>query len=176
VPGMGTVKEDLSFALEGVYRTPVYVRLPGLPPEWALKSVRYGDRDVTYTATDFAALPPARLEIIVTNRVATPSVKIVNDRGEDVPAAQVLAIPAASERWGRPFWMIPQNPPTGSAAKMRSVVPGDYLFAALTLEDLNLVIRDPSRIASVATIATRVTLAAGETPLLTLRIARLPDR
>jgi hypothetical protein len=170
------VKEDLSFALGDLYRTPVYVVLRSLPDGWALKSVRYGERDITYTATDFGSAPAGRLEVTMTNRVATPSTKAVDERGEDVPAAQVIAIPASPDRWQWTFARVPTTPPNGPFSKLGAMLPGDYFFAALKLEDFGIVLRDPSRLPSIAAIGTRVTLAAGESPRLTLRIVALPDK
>jgi hypothetical protein len=172
----GVVRDDFTFDLGGLFRVPVRIHLRGLPDGWALTSVRAGDRDITYTATDLASAPGTRLQLVVTNRVASPSVTVVNDRGENVPASHAVAVPVDPERWTPGFLRFPTQPPTGPVAKLGTLLPGDYYFAAVSLEDFAVLMRDPSRIASLAAIGTKVTLEAGDTRLFTLRIVPLPDR
>jgi Carboxypeptidase regulatory-like domain len=175
-PASAAVRSDFTFELGDVFRMPLRVFLRGLPDGWLLKSVRYGDRDITYAATDLSASPGTRLQLIVTDKVASPLVKVVNERGEETPASQVIAMPADPSRWAPPFVRYPTGPSTSAGAKLGVMLPGDYLFAALPLEDFSLVMRDPSRLPSVAAVATKVSLEAGDTRLLTLRLVTLPGR
>jgi protocatechuate 3,4-dioxygenase beta subunit len=175
-PPAATVREDGSFQLEGLERLPLHVMLRGLPDGWALKAVRLGEREITYAATDFTAATPARLQLVVTNKVASPSVKVVNDRGEDVPASHGMAFPADPNRWTVTSVRIPERPATGAASSLGSMLPGDYIFTALSIDDFLTLMRNPSRLGSLAAIGTKVTLEAGDTRVFTLRIVPLPDR
>jgi len=170
------VRDDFTFELGDVFRLPLRISVRGLPEGWALKSVRFGDRDITYGGMDLTAAPGARLLLVVTNRVASPLVKVVNDRGEDIPASHAVAIPADPERWTREFLRYPMQPATGAVSKLGSLLPGDYYFTALSIEDFVVLMRDPSRIVSIAAIATKVTLEPGDTRLFTLRLVPLPGR
>jgi hypothetical protein len=173
-PRVAAVKEDATFALDGLYRTPAYIVVRGLPDGWALKTVRYGDRDITDVPTDFASSPPAHLELVVTSRVASLTAKAVDDRGEQI-LASIVAVPANPRRWAFPF-IVGQGDARAGAVKLGPMVPGDYFVAALPLEDMVVIARDPSRLAALATVGTKVTLEAGDTRLLTLRVTPLPDR
>jgi hypothetical protein len=57
-----------------------------------------------------------------------------------------------------------------------ALLPGDYLVAALSMDDYVAVIRDPSRFEAVARIATKITLEKGDTRALALRLVALPDK
>jgi hypothetical protein len=175
-PASGAVRGDFTFELGDVFRMPLHVFLRGLPDGWLLKSVRFGDRDITYTATDLSDGPGSRLQMVVTDKVASPLVKVVNERGEDFPASQVIAIPADPARWAAQFVRYPTTPATGAGSKLGGLLPGDYLMAGLPLEDFALVLRDPSRLPSVAAVASKVRLEAGDTRVLTLRLVALPGR
>jgi protocatechuate 3,4-dioxygenase beta subunit len=175
-PALAWVRDDFTFELVDVFRMPLYVFLRSLPQGWLLKSVRYGDRDITYTPTDLSAAPGSRLQLVVTDRVASPLIKVVNERGEETPASQVIAMPAEPTAWAVPFIRYPTAPSTSAGASLGAMLPGDYLFAALPLEDFGLVLRDRSRLPSVAAVATKVTLEAGDKRVLTLRIVALPGR
>ena len=175
-PASTVIRGDFTFDLGNVFRMPLHVFLRGLPDGWLLKSVRFGDRDITYSATDLSGGPGMRLQIVVTDRIASPLVKVVNDRGEDTPASQVIAFPADQARWAARFMRYPMTPASAAGSKLGAMLPGDYLFAALPLEDFALVLRDPSRLPSVAAVASKVRLEAGDKRTLTLRLAALPGR
>ena len=74
-----------------------------------------------------------------------------------------------------PF-LVGQSGAPGGRGKLGPLVPGDYFVAAVPLEDMVVIARDPSRIGGLAAIGTKVTLEAGDTRLLTLRVTPLPDR
>jgi hypothetical protein len=60
--------------------------------------------------------------------------------------------------------------------KLGAMLPGDYFIAAIPIEDWSVLPENPRRLASLVTIGTKVTLAAGDTPVLTLRVVPLPDK
>jgi hypothetical protein len=175
-PAFARVAGDSTFTLEGLEHLPLYLVLRGLPDGWALKSVRYGNRDVTSEATDFTAGRVDRLQLVVTIRTASPSVKVVNERGEDVPASRVIAMPADPRQWTARFARTPATPAAGSVSPMGAMLPGEYLFAALSIDDYQLLMRNPSRLPSLAAVATKVMLGPGDTRVLALRVVPLPDR
>jgi hypothetical protein len=175
-PASAIVSDDFSFALPDLFGLPQQIALRGLPEGWVLKSTHYGERDITYAATDFTATPNASLQLVVTDRVASPSIEVVNERGENVPAAHGLAMPADPARWTMANVRIPQFPPTGAAAKLGAILPGKYLFVALSIDDFLALMRNPSRLPSVAGLATSVTLEPGDTRVVTLRVVPLPDK
>jgi hypothetical protein len=56
------------------------------------------------------------------------------------------------------------------------VVPGEYFFAALDEADARLVSIDRTRLAELASVATRVTLAIGDRRTFDLKVTPLPAR
>jgi hypothetical protein len=60
--------------------------------------------------------------------------------------------------------------------KPGAIRPGEYLVAALPLEDMRLLHVEPERLQSVAAIADRITLAAGQRGTIELRLKKLPSR
>ena len=178
-PPTAPVRDDLTFDLGEVYRTPITLAIQGLPESWALKSVRLDGRDITDVPTDFTASGTKPLEIVVTGATVRPKVRVTNDRDEEVPYAVAIALPEDPARWKTGFraLSLPLRPPAGIALpQSAALLPGNYFVAALSLEDYLAVMQDFSRLDAVARIATKVTFTAGETRTLTLRVVPLPDK
>ncbi len=170
------VGDDFSFTLGGLYHAPATIALRGLPDGWTLKSVRYGDRDITHAAVDFAALPGARLEIAVTSAVARVSVRVANEQGDRVFAGSVVALPADPARWVMTEMVHPEGNADGGVFRLAPLLPGEYFIAALSADDFGAILRKPSRLAGIAAIGTRITVAAGQTRTLTVNVQALPER
>ena len=174
-PPFSAVDGDLNFELTDVYRLPLIVGIRGLPDGWVLKSVRYDGRDITDVAADFGtAARERRLEILVTNRVATPSVRVTDDEGRSVTSSQVLLIPADPTRWQGALWGVSDVPSPEGVLSLGHILPGDYLIAAVTSDDYRVLIRDSTRIDGLATIAQKVTLAEGDSRTVEVHMTRLP--
>ena len=175
-PPFSPVDEDLSFKLTGVYRLPLIVHVTGLPDGWVLKSVQYGGRDVTYVPTDFGGPENARLQIVVTNRIAQASVRVLDDKAQPISSASVVAVPADPARWVLPTAIIAAHRPEGGLMKLGPLLPGDYLVAALSHDDAGLLFSEPAQVEALAALATRVRLVEGDAPTLELRVVSLPAR
>ena len=173
-PPFSAVDGDLNFELADVYRLPLIAGIQGLPDGWVVKSVRYDGRDIADVATDFGQARERRLEILVTNRVAKPSVRVTDDQGRSVTSYQVLLIPANPARWRSALWGASDVPSPEGVLKLGVILPGDYLIAAVTWDDYRVLIRDPSRIDGLATIAQKVTLAEGDSRTVEVHMIRLP--
>jgi hypothetical protein len=176
-PPTAPVRDDLTFDLGEVYRTPVTLAIQGLPEGWALKSVRLDGRDITDVPTDVTAAGTKPLEIVVTSATVRPTVRVTNDRGEEVPYAVPIALPEDPARWKTGFRTLSLRLPAGiPLPESAALLPGNYLVAALSMEDYLAVLQDSSRLDAVARVATKVTFTAGETRTLTLRVVPLPDK
>jgi hypothetical protein len=171
----GQVKDDLTFELTGLYRKAVTLMIQGLPEGWALKSVRYDGRDITYLPTDLAAAQPGRLEVVVTSDVARPLARVTNDRGEERLDAMIVVLSADPARWPLQFMGMPSRQADGTVT-LGTLLPGEYLVAALSVEDYQMVVRDRSRFAAVAPVATKVTFENGDRRTLALRVVPLPAK
>ena len=181
-PPFSPVGDDLTFELNGLYRRPLLLGIHGLPEGWVAKSIRDGNRDITHVPTDFNSRPsPGGLEIVLTNRVARPSIRVTDQQGAPVTAFQVVAVPVdpARRRVGTvvvPGIPVPGAPSGDGVLKMSAILPGDYFLAALSGEDYVVVMRDPARIDGIAGVGTRVTLEERDERTFDLRLIGLPPR
>jgi hypothetical protein len=176
-PPYAVVADNSTFELRGLYRRPLAVSVDGLPDGWALKSVLYGGRNITFTPTDFGIGPkPARLDVIVTNRVARPSIRVTDESGVPVATYNIVALHADSSRWVLGLRSIPGTPSADGHLPLGTLVPGDYLLAALPLADYLILARDHTQFERVRGIATRVTFGEGDARTIDLRLGRLPDK
>ena len=181
-PPFSPVGDDLTFELKGLYRRPLLLGIHGLPEGWVVKSVRDGNRDVTHLPIDFGSRPsPGGLEIVLTNRVARPSVRVTDQQGAPVTAFQVVAVPVdpARRRVGTvivPGILVPGAPSGDGVLKVGAILPGEYFLAALSTEDSVVLMRDPARIDGIAGIGTRVTLEERDERTFDLRLIGLPPR
>jgi hypothetical protein len=134
-------------------------------------------RDITYVPTDFAnPSSTSRLELVVTNRVARPSARVTDEQGAPVTAYHIVTLPADPARWKLWAAIIPGTPSADGALKLGAMLPGDYFVAALSPEDLVVLIRDRGRLDAVASIGTNVTLRTDDTRTIELRLAKLPEK
>jgi len=127
------VADDLTFELSGVYGLPMLVAAGNLPEGWALRYVRYGGRDVTFVPTHFDAGPASKLEVMITNRVARPQIRVIDEHGDPVQDARVIRLAAADTRRQSELPALLDPPSSEGIVKMDALAPGDYLFAALSL-------------------------------------------
>jgi hypothetical protein len=108
------------------------------------------------------------LELVVTNRVARPSVRVVDDEGRPVTDYGLSVLPADPTRWNG----------------LNAIVPGDYLLAALSTDEYNLLVFDPARftdsrrkrIDDLVAASTRVTFVEGDDRTINLRMTALRQR
>jgi len=176
-PPFSPVNDDLSFELKGVSRLPMIVRVIGLPDGWVLKSVLYGRRDIMYVPTEFGSGPsPEPLELIVTNRVAEPMLRVVNEEGRAITSCQVIAIPADPARWRLALGFAAATPAPGGLMRLGPMLPGEYIVAAIPLDEGAVLFNDPTRVDALAAIGRRVTLAEGDHRTLDVRLVSLPSK
>lgn len=166
------VKEDLSFELTRLHG-PVLVRAWGTPAGWIVKSVRYGDADVTDVPTEFRGAPSQPIEMTLTNRVARLRVRSADDSGQAVPAS-IMVGPLDPARW-RAGTIYPLAIDTdGSATTTR--VPGEYLIVAIRGEDYaRQQIRTTEALQAVAARGKSITLKEGEETVVTVPVVKLPE-
>ncbi len=169
------VRDDATFELTETFPVPVIVSMYGLPDGWMVKRVRVNGRDVTYSPANLAA-GGNQVEVTITNRLARPVVRVRDANGQAVTDARVLALPAAAKPWRTPVAAIDGRPSIDGDVKLGPLPPGDYLLVALSLDEVNLVFFDRSRLGSLAEIGTMVTLKEDESPRIDLRLARLPEK
>jgi protocatechuate 3,4-dioxygenase beta subunit len=176
-PPFSAVADDLSFELKRLYRFPTIVRITGLPDGWALKSVLYNGRDITYVPTEFGSGPtPGRLELILTNRVAQPTLRVVDHEGKTITSCHLIMMPADPATWRTGGGLVPVTREPDGLMKLASMLPGEYIVAAVPLHEGPSLLEDPARIDSIAPIGTRETLTAGDRRTFDVRLVNLPAK
>ena len=149
----------------------------GAPPDgWVLKSVRLDGRDITGIATDFAAAKGRPLEVVLTNRVARADVRVTEDGTKPAALYSLAVLPSDPARWAQPLGPSSFLPPKDGVSKLTPVPAGEYLIAAVPMEDWLVLMMDPQRIPDLAATATRVRLNEGDNPTINLVLVRLPPR
>jgi hypothetical protein len=174
-PPFSAVNDKLEFELSELFRFPMTIGLQSLPEGWVVKGIRYEDRDIADLPTDFgAASQQARLEVVLTDRVASPIVRVTDGQGVPVTSYQVAILPADPNRWKGAIWYVQGPPSRDGVLKLGPRLAGDYLVAALSGEDYRVLLSNPARIEGLAAVARRVTYAEGENPTLELHLTQLP--
>jgi len=171
-PPMSAVDDRLTFHFAGVYPQPSTLVFQGLPEGWVVKSIRLGDRDVTNMATDYTAGGPGSVQIVLTNHVAHPIVRVVRDPNVADSCRPILM--SADPRLRN--LVAADTPGRDGLFKLGPTLPGEYLLVALTTEDLGILYRDLERLDDLAPLAQRVTLVEGKDQTFDVKVVTLPPR
>jgi Carboxypeptidase regulatory-like domain len=176
-PPFSPVNDDLRFELAELYRLPLTIQITGLPDGWVTKSVRYDGADITNVPTDFgAAEGTGRLEIVLTDRVATPLVRVTDDKGNPLTSFTVVLFSPDPARWKGALPIPPDRPSREGVVKLPATLPGEYLIAALGAADSRVLFGDRERLADLASVATRIRLSEGDDRTIDLTPVTLPAR
>jgi hypothetical protein len=174
-PPFSSVDENLAFELSGVFGLPMTVSLSGVPVGWALRAVRFDGRDITGLPTDFTDGSGARrLELVLTNRVANPAVRVAVTAGGSPAIYRVALLPPDPARWRGGLTWVGKLPSKDGVVALGAIVPGEYLVAALPIEDSMAIMNDSNRIDDLASVATRVRFTERDTQTLDLVLVQLP--
>jgi hypothetical protein len=176
-PPFSSVGDDLLFELKRLSRLPMLVRLTRLPDGWILKSVKYDGRDITYVPTEFGSGSSAgSLELVVTNRVAEPRVRVLDQEGRTITSCQVIAVPADPARWSVTLGAVTATPAPGGLMKLSPMLPGEYIVAAIPRDESVILSNDRTRMDALAAIGSRVTLVEGDSRTFDVRLVSLPPK
>ena len=127
-PPTAAVSDKLTFDLTGLYRLPLTITVTGLPDGWAIKSIRYDGEDITSVPTTLGGGPgPGRLEIVATNRVAQPSVRVTDERGDPLSSFYVVLVSTDPLRRKGPPALIPGAKAQDGVLRLGALLPGEYL-------------------------------------------------
>ena len=174
-PSVAAVSDKLTFELSGLYELPVTMAVTGLPDGWVVKSIRNDGEDITGVPTIFeGGAKPGSLEIVATNRVATPAVRVTDERGDPVSSCHVVLFSVNPARWRTPVAQVPGPPTRDGVVTLGSTLPGTYLVAALTPADYFALMADGSRFEDLASVATRVSFDEKDARTHALQMTRLP--
>jgi hypothetical protein len=177
-PGFGA-SSDGTFSRKRLHG-PTRFALAKAPEGWYLKSFAIGGVDATDAPFDFGSSGATfeGAEIVVSRAGASVSGTVVGDVGKPSSAASVVVFPVDPGRWFDGSRHVKYARAQGDGSyRIRGLPPGTYLIAAEDGADSVLAAggwQDPDVLASLAPLATRLTLAEGQTATATLRATRRP--
>jgi protocatechuate 3,4-dioxygenase beta subunit len=147
------------------------VRLASLPESWAVKSVTLDGRDITDAGGDFAAgQQPSTLTVVVTDKTGTIAGSVAGD-GAPAGSYRVVAFAEDERQWNEQtrFLKVTSAQSDGSF-RLAGLLPGNYLVAAAALDEGEW--HDPEVLRGLQKGATAVTVAAGSSSAIKLRVLR----
>jgi hypothetical protein len=174
----GRVKEDGTFSVKGLYGQARLI--VNVPDGWIVRAIRVAGRDVAgkpIEAPNGETL--AGVEVVLTNRPPRITGTVTDAAGSPAAAGTVILFSDDRERWFDPL-SVPMRPNStefiraarpdqAGSFQMNSIPPGEYLAIAVDYAP-DRIWFEPSYLDSLRSYAQRVTLADGETKMLTLKL------
>ena len=171
----GRVRPDRSFAYESLVG-PAVLQVSGLPPGWAVKSIRRDGADVTDRPVDFSDGAAPQVEIVLTNRLTgiAGRVRRANSR-QAASDYTVVVFPSRQEQWTFGARLIRAvRAGQDGGYQIEGLPAGDYL--AIAVDALpRFAWTDAAVLERLAVHATPVRLREGERRSLELRMSSVPD-
>ena len=169
------VRADSTFQLDSVFRLPRVVGMTGLPRGWVLRAVRHAGRDITSMPVEFGAGAGAHpVEVVVTNRVARLTVRVLDERAK-AGAARAVLLSVDPVRTSVTYPTLSDRPVDGGEETFAAMLPGTYLLAAVSDVDVHALLVDRGRVEALAKAAVRVTLEEGEHRTIEVTRSPLPE-
>jgi hypothetical protein len=173
----GSVRDDWTFEVRGVF-APLLLRLDGRPPEgYFLKAVLHRDTDITDTPTEFTENTTARdLQVVLSRRGAVLTGLVTDAAGRAPDRCTVVLFSAEPARRGSQSTRTRQTGtlPNGSF-RIAGMPPGDYLVVAIDGSALDS-FGAPSIFEPLVPLATRITLTESVSQEVNLQLRRLDER
>jgi protocatechuate 3,4-dioxygenase beta subunit len=161
--------EDRTFLFRRMFGKRVF-DVANIPRGWYVKSVRYAGRDIIDDAVELkASTDPSALEIVLSNRGATVTGRVTDERGDPVRGARVFLLPANAARVSQfPDYVTTSATGAFRAGPKRA---GDYVLVAFGPS--GPLPGDPHRLALLAQAGERITLGDSEERTLDLTVVRI---
>jgi hypothetical protein len=166
----GSVNTDWTFETSGVFGVGV-LRAAGLPRSWILKRTTLNGRDVTDTPLDFRTGDLDGFELTMTSHSASLSGTVVDGR-TPVTDYAVIVFASDSTKWTFPSRFVTiATPDQRGSFVVSGLLPETYLAIAVP-EVQGAQWQDPAFLETLRPVATRVTVAEGETRTQELKLFR----
>lgn len=161
---------DTSFTLTNVF-APLLLRGSVSAIGWGLKAVLLHGRDITDDPTLFTAKDSGHLQVVFTGRAPAVEAVVTGEGGKPATEGVVVLFGQDERTWLSRLSMTR----TGRIGKDGKVTigalrEGNYFAAAVTPETLRNGVPDRELLAELSKVATRVTVNAGETRSIDLKI------
>jgi hypothetical protein len=154
------VKADNTFVLSDVLPIDYELQSMQKPRNFYLKSVQYGNRDVSDGRIHVTA-SGTPLTLVLASDSAQLSVTVQGSDGSPAPRAMIVAVPQGTYSLRRDLMQTGGMVPTSRVAQMNGLAPGDYKLYAFADIPWNLT-QIPEFFQLLETRATSVTLAPSD--------------
>jgi hypothetical protein len=162
---------DRSFHLDGMFGKR-RIDVGNVPRGWYAKSIHYGDKEIADSAVEFRGGSDApQLEIVLSNRGATVSGRVVNERGEMIRGARIFLVPADPAH--RSIFVDSVASGESGAFRAGPARAGDYIIAAFAAGGRVPDFQDPVAAAKLIEGGERVTLGSGEERTIDLTVLNI---
>lgn len=162
---------DRVFVLTGLFGRRI-LEVANVPRGWYVKSIRYRGEEIIDVPAEFkAGTDPSELQVILSTRGAMVSGRVLDDRGEVVPGAQVVLLPADPSRWTL-FQLNGESSSETGAFRVGPQRAGDYLIVALPASGRFPDPDDQARLAQLMESAERISLGSDEQRSLDLHVIK----
>ena len=170
-PPPQSLRPDWTFQIVSIYGRFLF-RLTGLPDGWALKAVRFGERDVTDAPIDIAAgAGEIALRLVIGRVITRLAGRTLADPATPHPGGTVVVFSADSAQW-LPGSRFVRATRTGNDGRFEIVglPPGAYLAAATDFV-MDGAWEDPDFLRSLSARSVKIMLAEGDTTPITLMVS-----
>jgi len=169
--GSARVRDDWTFEVTGLSDRRRF-RINTAPTGWFLKSITQDGTDVTDAGIDFSqGQKVSNVEIVLTQRAGTLTGTVQDARDKPVNDFVVVAFSADSSRWGYMTRYVRSARPNQDGRFSVTGLPADeYFVVALDYVESGEE-SDPEQLEKWKSLATRVTVADGESKPLILKLA-----
>jgi hypothetical protein len=171
VLGGGRVNQDGTFELRGIAGARI-IRVQGMPPGWALKSVMVEGVDVTDKGFEFRpGNNVSGVVITLTNRLTEITGAVRDARGQPIADYVLVAFPEDTSLWGAQSRYVQTTRPNQNGEfTITGLPPGRYLAVAVPALETGSQ-SDPAVLEQLRRSATTFSLADGQTLRLNLEMA-----
>jgi len=173
--GSARIRDDWTFEISGLFDRRRF-RVNNVPTGWYLKSVTQNGSDVIDTGIDFSqGQKVADVDVVLSSAVTTLSGAVQDSHAKPVTDYVVVAFAQDSSKWGYLTRFVRTARPNQEGRfSLTGLPPDDYYVVALDYVETGEEY-DPEQLEKWKSLATRVTLADGESKPLALKLA-LPSQ
>jgi uncharacterized protein (DUF2141 family) len=162
----GRVDASGTFNTYGVPAGKYFIRVPGAPPGWTLRSVTSEGRDISDVPLDVGAADVTNVIVTFTDRPAKLTGIVRGAGGNPDPEALVVVFPTDVAQW-KDFGLNPRRLRSARATKSGSysftaLPPGDYIVAAIK-DDFASTWQTPETLETLSRLGSQVSIAEGDT-------------
>ncbi len=126
-----SAKDDGTFILANVVPDAYNVRVFGVPEGTYVKSIRFGESDVTDSSLDFSqGVTPGLLVVSIATGAGQVDGSVENDKQQPAPGVWVVAVPEGARREHQQYYSVATSDQTGHYT-LKGLVPGEYRIYAL---------------------------------------------